>query len=229
MPRKPRFFLPNVPVHMMIRGNSRQPVFAEDEDYFTYQNCLRGASDLYDCSIHAYVLMTNHIHLLVSAGETANISKLSQAVGRKYVPYFNHKYGKSGTLWEGRFKANSVESEYYLLACYRYIELNPVRASMVDQCGEYAWSSYHANANGQKDLMITPHPVYLHLGKNKSQRQVAYRALFKDSLNESLITEIQQTTQTGTPLGSDKFKREVEELLGVKIGYAKRGRPAKDI
>ena len=109
MPRKPRFFLPNVPVHMMIRGNSRQVVFAEDEDYFAYRSWLREASELYDCNIHAYVLMTNHVHLLVSAEETTNISRLSQAVGRKYVPYFNHKYGKSGTLWEGRFKASSVE------------------------------------------------------------------------------------------------------------------------
>jgi putative transposase len=227
MPRKPRFFLPNVPVHIMIRGNSRQVVFAEDEDYFAYRGWLREASELYDCNIHAYVMMTNHVHILVSAEETTNISRLSQAVGRKYVPYFNHKYGKSGTLWEGRFKASSVESEYYLLACYRYIELNPVRAGMVERCDEYAWSSYHANANGQKDLMIAPHPVYLRLGRTKSQRQMGYRALFKDRLSDSLISEIQQTTQTGTPLGSDKFRKNIEELLGVKTGYAKRGRPAK--
>ena len=227
MPRKPRFFLPNVPVHMIIRGNNRQAVFAEDEDYFAYRSWLREASELLDCNIHAYVLMTNHVHILLSADDTRNISKLSQAVGRKYVPYFNHKYGKSGTLWEGRFKASSIDSELYLLACYRYIELNPVRAGMVLDCGDYAWSSYHANAKGDTDLTITPHSVYLRLGRTKAQRQANYKELFNEPLSDNLISSIQQTSQTGTPLGSDKFLKEIEELLGVKIGYSKRGRPNK--
>ena len=227
MPRKPRFFLPNVPVHMMIRGNNRQAVFAENEDYFAYRSWLREASELHDCNIHAYALMTNHVHILLSAEDTRSISKLSQAVGRKYVPYFNHKYGKSGTLWEGRFKANSIDSEFYLLACYRYIELNAVRAGMVSESVDYAWSSYHANANGDTDITVTPHSAYLRLGRTKALRQAAYKELFKDSLSENLISEIQQTTQTGTPLGSEKFRKEIEELLGVKTGYSKRGRPTK--
>ena len=214
MPRKPRFFLPNVPVHMMIRGNNRQPVFAEAEDYFAYRTWLREASELHECSINAYVLMTNHVHILMSAENTKNISKLSQALGRKYVPYFNHKYGKSGTLWEGRFKASSIDSEPYLLACYRYIELNPVRAGMVTESIDYAWSSYHSNANGDTDITITPHPIYLRLGKTKAQRQSEYKSLFSHDLSDSLISQIQQTTQTGTPLGSDKFRNEIEELLG---------------
>ena len=171
--------------------------------------------------------MTNHVHILLSAEEPANISKISQAVGRKYVPYFNHKYGKSGTLWEGRFKASSIDSEFYLLACYRYIELNPVRAGMVAECEDYAWSSYHANALGEKDSLVTPHPIYMCLGRSKAQRLVSYRDLFKEKLSNNLISEIQQTTQTGTPLGGEKFRKEVEELLGVKTGYAKRGRPIK--
>ncbi len=225
MPRKPRFFLPNVPVHMIVRGNSRQAVFAEDEDYFAYRSWLKEASELYNCQIHAYVMMTNHVHILLSAEEPTNISKLSQAVGRKYVPYFNHKYGKSGTLWEGRFKSSSIDSKFYLLACYRYIELNPIRAGMVKNSEDYVWSSYHANALGEKDSLITAHPVYLRLGKTKTQRQSTYKDLFKEPLGENLITEIRQTTQTGTPLGSDKFRQQIEELLGVKTGYAKRGRP----
>ncbi len=225
MPRKPRFFLPNVPVHMIVRGNSRQAVFAEDDDYFAYRSWLREASEQYDCDIHAYVMMTNHVHILLSAEEPTNISKLSQAVGRKYVPYFNYKYGKSGTLWEGRFKASSIDSEFYLLACYRYIELNPVRAGMVKSSNDYVWSSYHANALGEKDSLVTPHSVYLHLGKTKTQRQIAYKDLFKEPLSDNLITEIRQTTQTGTPLGGEKFRQQVENLLGVKTGYAKRGRP----
>ena len=227
MPRKPRFFLPNVPVHMMIRGNSQQAIFAEEEDYFAYRSWLREASELYDCKIHAYVLMTNHVHILLSADDTRNISKLSQSVGRKYVPYFNHKYGKSGALWEGRFKASSVDSEFYLLACYRYIEMNPVRANMVKDASDYAWSSYHRNANGDTDMTITPHSVYLRLGITKDNRQRAYKALFEKTLSDELVSEIHQTNQTGTPLGSEKFKNQIEELLNVKVGYTKRGRPAR--
>ena len=210
---------------MIVRGNNRQAVFAEDDDYFAYRSWLKEASEQYDCKIHAYVMMTNHVHILLSAEEPTNISKLSQAVGRKYVPYFNYKYGKSGTLWEGRFKASSIDSEFYLLACYRYIELNPVRAGMVENSADYVWSSYHANALGEKDSLVTPHSVYLRLGKTKTQRQVAYKDLFKTPLSDNLITEIRQTTQTGTPLGSDKFRGQIEDLLGVKIGYSKRGRP----
>ena len=189
MPRKPRFFLPNVPVHMIIRGNNRQAVFAENEDYFAYRRWLREASEQYECNIHAYVMMTNHVHILLSADQAANISRLSQAVGRKYVPYFNHKYGKTGTLWEGRFKASSIDSEFYLMACYRYIELNPVRAGMVENCKDYIWSSYHANALGEADSLITPHPNYLRLGLNDEKRQAAYKALFNDKMSENLLTE----------------------------------------
>jgi len=225
MPRKPRFFLPNVPVHMIIRGNSRQAVFAENEDYFSYRSWLREVSEQYDCKIHAYVMMTNHIHILLSAEEPTNISKLSQGVGRKYVPYFNHKYGKSGTLWEGRFKASSIDSEFYLLACYRYIELNPVRAGMVEEAGDYDWSSFHANALGEKDLLVSPHSIYQRLGQSKEEREIAYKALFAGELGDNLINEIRQNTQTGTPLGGEKFKQQIEGLLGVKVGYAKRGRP----
>jgi putative transposase len=210
---------------MMIRGNNRQAVFAEDDDYFAYRSWLREASEQYNCNIHAYVMMTNHVHILLSAADTINISKLSQAVGRKYVPYFNHKYGKTGTLWEGRFKASSIDSEFYLMACYRYIELNPVRAGMVEKSKDYPWSSYPVNALGERDSLITPHSVYSRLGLKKEERQEAYKALFKDRLSENLITEIRQTTQTGTPLGSEKFRKEIEELLGVKVGYSRRGRP----
>ena len=171
--------------------------------------------------------MTNHVHLLLSASKTENISKLSQSMGRCYVPYFYQKYGKSGTLWEGRFKANSVDSEHYLLSCYRYIELNPVRAGMVEKPEEYCWSSYRSNAYGEKDDLITPHKLYLELGENNKQRLPAYRDLFKEVMDENLIKEISSSLQTGTPLGHQKFKDEIEELLGMKVGYTRQGRPQK--
>jgi putative transposase len=227
MPRKPRFFLPNVPVHMIIRGNNRQSVFAETEDYLSYRHWMKEAANSCNCQIYAYVLMTNHIHILLSANKPSNISKFSQSIGRKYVPYFNHKYGKSGTLWEGRFKATSIDSEDYLLACYRYIEMNPVRAGMVSDSKDYLWSSHLANAYGEQDELLTPHFLYLRLGDTKKLRQMCYRDLFREEIPSTLLSEIRHSTQTGTPLGKKKFKDEIEALLQVKIGYSRQGRPKK--
>ena len=143
-------------------------------------------------------------------------------MGRKYVPYFNHKYGRSGTLWEGRFKASSIDIERYLLTCYRYIELNPVRAHMVDKPDEYRWSSYRANAYGAANPILTPHRLYLSLGKDKQQRARRYRESFKEVLDDTMINDIRASVQTGTPLGNDRFKAEVERLLGVKVGQAQQ-------
>jgi len=227
MPRKPRFFLPDVPVHIIIRGNSRKVIFAEANDYREYLECLIDSVERYECQIHAYVLMTNHVHLLVSASKPDNLSKLPQHVGRKYVPYFNKKYGCSGTLWEGRFKASSIDSEEYLLACYRYIELNPVRASMVEMPGEYRWSSYAANAFGEKDPLLTPHPLYLGLSRDSNDRVRIYRESFKEIIDGMIVDEIRRSVQTGTPLGNEKFKSEIEKLLAVKVGQARRGCPEK--
>lgn len=212
---------------MVIRGNSRKVVFAETDDYHAYLGWLKEGADTHACQIHAYVLMSNHVHLLISASNPNNLSKLPQHIGRKYVPYFNHKYDRSGTLWEGRFKASSIDSERYLLSCYRYIELNPVRAGMVEKPDEYRWSSYRANAYGATNPILTPHPLYLSLGKDKRQRNRRYREGFKEALEEKQIKDIRASVQTGTPLGNDRFKAEVERLLDVKVGQARRGRPSK--
>lgn len=225
MPRKPRFFLPDVPVHMIVRGNSRNVVFAEEDDYAAYLDWLKEGAERYDCRIHAYTLMSNHVHLLCSASEPSHLSKLPQHVGRRYVPYFNHKYGRSGTLWEGRFKASSIDSERYLLTCYRYIELNPVRAGMVKKPDDYRWSSYRANALGAANPLLTPHALYRSLGNNREQQAKRYRESFKEVLDKELIDDIRASVQTGTPLGNDRFKSEVERLLGVKVGQVQRGRP----
>jgi len=225
MPRKPRFFLPNIPVHVIIRGNARQVVFAEDSDRQVYLAWLKEASEAEKVNVHAYVLMDNHVHLLLSASEPSHISRVMQHIGRKYVPYFNRKYGKSGTLWEGRFKGCMVESEQYLLCCYRYIELNPVRANMVKKPEEWRWSSYGANAYGESNELIKPHEVYLAIDKDKKKRVDYYRASFKQVLEPSLINDLRSAVQTGTPLGNASFKAEVEDLLGMKVGYAIRGRP----
>ncbi len=146
MPRKPRFYLPNVPAHVMQRGHSRSSVFFEEEDYLEYLRILKSMAEKYQCFVHAYVLMTNHIHLLVTPLTQNSISSLFQGIGRQYVTYINRTYGLSGTLWEGRHKGNPIDTNNYFLTCMRYIELNPVRAGMCVDPVEYRWSSYAANA-----------------------------------------------------------------------------------
>ncbi len=225
MPRKPRFYLPGVAAHVVQRGHSREPVFFEDEDYRAYLNWLGEASERYACSIHAYVLMTNHIHILATPKAQNGISQMMQYTGRYYVPFINHKYGTSGSIWEGRYKASLVHEADYLLACMRYIELNPVRAGMVNHPRSYRWSSYRANAEGKTDELLKPHTLYTNLGKTAVEQRQAYRDLFKAYVDEEEISHIRACWQTGTPLGNDAFKQKVEEKLNCKVGQSRRGRP----
>lgn len=227
MPRKPRFFLPNIPVHIVQRGHSRGPVFFESQDYATYAHWLKEGSKKYDIAVHAFVLMTNHIHLLITQTKAKNVSLFMQFIGRNYVPYINYKYGKSGSIWEGRYKASIVQEETYFLAVMRYIELNPVRANMVDLPGHYRWSSYCHNAGDREIRFIRPHPVYLDLGKTERERYSAYQNLFEGHLNAEEMKRIHESWLTGTPLGNDLFRDEVERQLQCKVGIARRGRPTK--
>lgn len=229
MPRKPRFFLPDVPVHTITRGNNRDKVFLDENDKKFYLSCLYDSSIRFDTSIYAYVLMDNHIHLLISSSIASNISKFMQHIGRQYVPYYNRKYSHTGTLWEGRFKASLVDDEQYLLSCYRYIELNPVRANMVKDPGQYNWSSYKVNALGVKSILLKPHDVYLRLGSDIQDRAIRYRKGFNDLLdnNDINIQNIRDAVQTGTPLGNDNFRKEIEAKLMVDVGHTRRGRPIK--
>ena len=227
MPRKPRFFLPDIPVHIVQRGHSREPVFFEVGDYRAYLDWLAEAAERFDCAIHAYVLMTNHIHILATPCKSDSVSRMMQYVGRRYVPHINYTYGTSGTIWEGRFKASLIHDEQYLLTCMRYIELNPVRANMTAGPGQYRWSSYRANAQGKADELITSHVLYTSLGRSRASRQEAYRRLFKSHVDEADLKDIRAAWQTGTPLGNDYFREKVERKLGSKIGQARRGRPSK--
>ncbi|MDH5634110.1 MAG: transposase [Gammaproteobacteria bacterium] len=225
MPRKPRFYLPGVPAHVIQRGNCRQAVFFEDDDYHAYLHWLSEAIHKHDCEVHAYVLMTNHVHLLMTPATPEAISLAIQYVGRHYVPYINYKYGKSGTLWEGRHKGCVIDSDPYLLACMRYIELNPVRAGMVNTPIAYPWSSYAANASGKQHKVVTAHKLYKSLGGSAARRQHAYRELFRHALEPEQVHDIRTTVQTGTPLGNDRFREKVEQTLGCKVGQPRRGRP----
>ena len=227
MARLPRFVLPGQPQHVIQRGNNRQNIFAAEEDYQFYLEKLTDAAERSGCDIHAYVLMTNHVHLLVTPYCSFGVSKMMQSLGRNYVQYFNHQYKRSGTLWEGRFKSCLVESEEYLLECYRYIELNPVRAAMVNSPADYKWSSYMCNALGKYSNLSTAHDVYLVLGKDDIQRQQAYRDLFEERVDKELVDTLRIPTQKGMVIGSDRFKEELELLNGRKVDNLKMGRPLK--
>jgi putative transposase len=209
------------------RGNSRQAVFFSDDDYAAYLGWLREGAEKYGCAIHAYVLMTNHVHLLLTPQSRDSISKAIQYVGRHYVTYVNHLYGRSGTLWEGRHKGCVVSSDDYLLSCMQYIELNPVRAGMTATPAEYPWSSYASNAIGHADRLMTPHANYLALGRGEGDRLYAYRELFRGALEPEQVHNIRATLQTGTPLGNDRFREQIEKTLKCKVGQARRGKPSK--
>jgi len=225
MPRKPRFYLPGVPVHVVQRGNDRQAVFYANDDYAVYLSWLREGAAQHGCLVHAYVLMTNHVHLLLTPNSRNSISRMIQFLGRKYVGYVNHRYGRSGTLWEGRHKGSVIDSSGYSLACSRYIELNPVRAGMVESPSDYRWSSYGANAFGMDGRWLAPTPEYIALGDDDQQRRFRYRELFRCSLEPDQVHAIRSCVQTGTPLGNDRFRAQVEQLTGRRVGQSRRGRP----
>jgi len=201
-----------VPQHIIQRGNNRQVCFAYEQDMAVFANLLDEYSNKYLVAIHAWVFMTNHVHLLATPNTTGGISNMMQAVGRRYVRYFNREYHRSGTLWEGRFKSSLVQTEAYLLQCQRYIELNPVRADMVTDPAEYVWSSYQCHALGKSIKMSTPHEEYLGLGDTCLSRQSAYRALFMHHVDGDLISDIRLAVNKGLALGGERFKDEIELL-----------------
>ncbi len=184
---------------------------------------LHVASQQYSVAIHAFVLMTNHVHLLATPNNEHALGKMMQALGRRYVQFFNHKYSRTGTLWEGRYKSTLVQSEQYLLTVYRYIELNPVRANMIQHASEYPWSSYRFNAVGLNIQLITPHREYLKLGDGVGARLKSYRALFRGRMAEKDILEIQDCTNKAWVLGSDRFKIQIEKKTGIATQRVGRG------
>jgi putative transposase len=229
MARKPRFNMLGNPQHVIQRGNNRQATFFAEADYRLYLDCLAEAARKYDCAIHAYVLMTNHVHLLVTPGQVESIARLMQSVGRRYVQYINYSYKRSGTLWEGRYKASLIQSEQYLLTCMRYIELNPVRAGMMERPEDYKWSSYRANAHGTKDELLTPHAEYEALGTTPEQQREAYRELFKAQLNPETLTEVRTALNGELVTGTGRFQAEIETMLGRRVQAGRRGRPRKQV
>jgi putative transposase len=225
MPRRPRIHVDGVPLHIVQRGHNREPCFFAEGDYSSYLHWLGEALREAECLLHAYVLMTNHVHLLLTPGKAAAVPKLLISLGRRYVQYINRSYRRTGTLWDSRYKSSLVEPDTYLLACQRYIELNPVRAAMVDDPAQYRWSSYRSNGLGQPDPRLTPHPLYLALGRNDKERQTAYRALFKGHLDRAAIDDIRLALHQSQPVGNSRFHALIEQTTGIRREAKPRGRP----
>jgi len=227
MPRKPRFNIADLPQHIVQRGNNRQSCFRSESDFLVYLKYLRIARKAQDCRIHAFVLMTNHVHLLVTQSRPHGLSKMMQSLGRRYVRYFNDRYHRTGTLWEGRYRSSLVSNDSHLLACYRYIELNPVRANIVNHPREYRWSSYRSNSEGIADNLLSVHETYLSLGDNRETRCRNYRDLFTVDLDPTVISEIRRCANGDLVFGNDQFKDEIAQNLKRPSRHGKSGRPKK--
>jgi len=224
MPRQRRLVLPGVALHVIQRGNNRQACSRGDSDYLLYLLHLRELASRHGCAVHAYCLMPNHVHLLTTPSDENGLSTLMRDLGQRYVQYVNRTYGRSGTLWEGRYRSCLAESARYVLACYRYIELNPVRAALTDSPGKYRWSSFRGNSGGGNDPLLTAHPEYLALGQGPATQQQAYLDLFEVALEQPLVDRIREATNGGYPLSSAQFQSNLVLPTGWKIAPGRPGR-----
>lgn len=225
MPRPRRLDLPDIPQHLIQRGNDRQACFFEEADYLRYYSDLRELAAREGCTVHAYVLMTNHVHLLMTPPCAGAIGRVMQSLGRRYVRAINDRRRRTGTLWEGRYKAFPVDSGRYLLECHRYIELNPVRAGIVPDPVDYAWSSHRHNALGVQDLLITPRPEFLALGREPDERHRAYRAWAMSTVAVDELDAIRRHAQCQHAYGTEEFRASIESALGGPAGPQRLGRP----
>ncbi len=227
MPRLPRLILAGQPHHIIQRGNNRQPIVHDDADRKRFMALLRDCAAQHRVALHAYVLMDNHLHLLATPEAADGLSLMMQALGRRYVTGFNLRHQRSGTLWEGRFRAALVESERYLLACMRYIELNPVRAALVAAPADYMWSSAAHHLGGTQDPLVTEHPLYWELGNTPFERESAYRELVEQGLVDTERERITQATLRGWPLGEAGYLQGLGDRLERQVSPRPRGRPTR--
>ncbi len=214
MSRFPRPILVNVPLHIVQRGNNRNPCFFCREDYRTYLDMLETAAAEFPCVLHAYVLMPNHVHFLISPQHVTGPAAMMKRVGQRYVQFINRKYGRFGTLWQGRYHSSLVDTERYFLACQRYIELNPQRAGLVSHPVDYEWSSYRVHAHGEESRIVVPHDIYMNIGNAKGDRESAYRALFNEAIPQPILDQVRRATNSNGVCGSTEFS----ESIGVALG-----------
>lgn len=221
MARHRRLVVPGIALHVVQRGNDRQDCFREETDYLVYLTLLRETAAKTDCAIHAYCLMTNHVHILLTPTDSQACSLLMRDLGRHYVQYFNRRHGRTGTLWEGRFHSCLVDSQAYVLGCHRYIERNPVRAAMVASPATYPWSSYRANSGTERDGWLTRHAEYLALAEDGERRHAAYQGMFEKADDPEFLAAVREATNTGGALVGDSLKA----VLVGKGARVQRGKP----
>ena len=225
MARLPRLTLPGYPHHVIQRGNNRQAIFSSPADYQTLLDLLRINAERFGVAIHAWVLMTNHFHLLATPQTADALPQMMQAVGRSYVRYFNDLQGRTGTLWEGRYKSTLIQTDRYLLACMAYIDLNPVRAGLVAQAGDYVWSSHGHYIGRKTDKLITPHPLYWELGNTPFAREAAYADLVRAGVSDQQRADLTQSVLSGWALGEGDFVADLQKKTARRVAKGSAGRP----
>ena len=225
MARLPRLTLPGYPHHIILLGNNRQAIFASQADYQTLLNLLLENAQKFKVAIHAYVLMTNHFHLLATPETADGLPQMMQAVGRRYVRWFNDAQGRSGTLWEGRYKSTVIDTDQYLLTCMAYLDLNPVRAGLAGQASEYVWSSHGHYIGLRMDKLITPHPLVWGLGNTPFAREAAYADLVRGGISASQQVQLTDAALRGWALGDDDFVKGLQDLTTRRVSKAAAGRP----
>ena len=225
MARLPRLTLPGYPHHVIQRGNNRQAIFMDSADFQRMLALLQANAQDQQVQIHAYVLMSNHLHLLLTPLQNDSLPKMMQAVGRSYVLYFNKRHGRSGTLWEGRYRSTLIQTERYLLACMAYIDLNPVRASMVVQAADYLWSSHGHYIGRQNEAWLSPHPLYWEMGNTPFAREAAYAAMVQSGIGQKQQQALTSSALSGWALGEDAFVEGLQKQTPRRVNAAKAGRP----
>lgn len=225
MARLPRLTIPGYPHHIIQRGNNRQPIFASDADYQTLLSMLEENARKFGVGVHAYVLMSNHFHLLATPEATQGIPQTMQAVGRRYVRYFNQRQGRTGTLWEGRYKSTLIQSERYLLTCTAYIDLNPVRAGLASEPADYPWSSHSHYIGRRYDRLVTPHPLYWELGNTPFAREAAYAELVRSGITPEQQHALTDSALRGWALGEATYVADLQKRTARRVSKTRAGRP----
>ncbi len=225
MARLPRLTVPGYPHHIIQRGNNRQAIFSSAADYRMLLDLLDENAQKFGVALHAYVLMSNHFHLLATPTGSDGLPQMMQAVGRRYVRYFNDSQGRSGTLWEGRYRSTLIETERYLLACMVYIDLNPVRAGMAKEAAGYPWSSHGHYVGLRTDKLVTPHPLFWELGNTPFAREAAYAELVRNAITPEQQDALTRSALSGWALGSDKFVADLQNRTTRRVKKTPAGRP----
>ena len=225
MARLPRLTLAGYPHHIILRGNNRQAIFMDNADFQRMLALLQKHAQEQDVQVHAYVLMSNHLHLLLTPLEDKSLPQMMQAVGRAYVLYFNKRHSRSGTLWEGRYRSALIQTERYFLACMAYIDLNPVRAGMVAQAADYAWSSHGHYIGSRQEMWLSPHPLYWGMGNTPFAREAAYAGLVQSGVNQTQQQALTSSALSGWALGEEDFVQGLQKQTPRRVRPVKAGRP----